>query len=360
MVLVRRMRGRIVAALAGLVACMSSAACAAGRATQASEIELAAPVPPAVSTEVDTSVVTFAFGGDVHAVGALRERLLAQPQSWLTPIAPVLGGADLAIVNLETAVTNGGKAAQKEYSFRAPPEIFTALQSAGVDAASLANNHGLDYGASGFADTLAAASAAGFSLLGVGTDERTAYAPWIVQVGRRRIAVFAASQVIPNELFTAWVAKGTNGGMAAGYDAHRLGREIAKVRADVDTVVVYLHWGEELARCATQRQQTTAATLIAAGADLVVGAHSHRVQGAGRVGNGLVAYGLGNFVWYNESGDSGQSGVLLVTAAGRTILDYRWVPARIRNGIPIPLEGEAAASDIEAWAALRSCSGLAA
>ena len=88
-------------------------------------------------------------------------------------------------------------------------------------------------------------------------------------------------------------------------------------------------------------QRTLAKQLVAAGADVVVGGHAHRVQGAGRMGEALVGYGLGNFVWYGTSELSTQTGVLLVTVDGRRMLSYRWVPARIVDGVPRPLAGSA-------------------
>ena len=76
------------------------------------------------------------------------------------------------------------------------------------------------------------------------------------------------------------------------------------------------------------------------------------------MGKALVGYGLGNFVWYGTSELSTRTGVLFVTATGRRIDDYRWVPAHIRDGVPRPLTGAARRSDVSAWHALRGCTGL--
>jgi poly-gamma-glutamate synthesis protein (capsule biosynthesis protein) len=82
------------------------------------------------------------------------------------------------------------------------------------------------------------------------------------------------------------------------------------------------------------------------------------VFGAGHLGPSLIAYGLGNFVYFREDGQSGSSGVLLVQATGRRVDGYRWVPARIRHGIPVPESGSAAVADVDSWAQRRTCSGL--
>ena len=125
-----------------------------------------------------------------------------------------------------------------------------------------------------------------------------------------------------------------------------------------ETVVVFLHWGVELEQCPSARQRTLAKQLVAAGADVVVGGHAHRVQGAGRLGKALVGYGLGNFVWYSTSELSTQTGVLLVTVDGRRIVGYRWEPARIVDGTPRPLSGAERRSEIASWRKLRGCTGL--
>ena len=87
--------------------------------------------------------------------------LLADPATAFGPIARTLSAADLAMVNLETAVTRRGTPAPKQFHFRAPPSAVAAVRAAGVDVVSLANNHVLDYGQVGLADTLHAARVAG-------------------------------------------------------------------------------------------------------------------------------------------------------------------------------------------------------
>lgn len=303
--------------------------------------------------------VTFAFGGDVHFESYLRTHLSSDPTGMLAPIAPILTGADLAIVNLETAITERGTAADKAYTFRVAPAALTALHSAGVDVASMANNHGLDFGPVGFLDSIAAAHDAGFPIIGIGGNADTAYAPYTVTIRGQRVAVIGASQVIDSALMGEWAATDEHGGMASAYDADRLVRAVSEARPDADTLVVFLHWGTEKMTCPQERQTTLARRLVDAGADIVVGGHSHRLQGAGRLDAAVVDYGLGNFVWYAHPGASAETGVLLVTATGRDIDGYEWKPAVIRNGVPNPLEGAEATAALESWEALRTCTGLA-
>jgi Bacterial capsule synthesis protein PGA_cap len=302
--------------------------------------------------------VVFAFGGDVHFEGVLSSKLAASPSTVLAPIAPTLGSADVAMANLETAVTLGGAAAAKEFVFRTPATAFAALRGGSIDLVSMANNHGMDYGEAGLRDSLAAARRYRFPVVGIGLDGKRAYSPWRTTVRGQRIAVLGATQVLDDHLVSSWTAGPGKPGLASAKDVPRLVREVRRARATSDTVVVYLHWGVELVGCPTGDQRSLARSLVDAGADIVVGGHAHRLLGGGRLGKAFVDYGLGNFVWYGTSALSTQTGVLFVTATGRRIDAYRWVPARISDGVPRPLTGSERTGESRSWRALRGCTGL--
>jgi hypothetical protein len=326
----------------------------------------ASTLPPTTTTLRDPrrgngQPVTFAFGGDVHFEGGLRGKLRADPQRVLAPIAPVLAGADVAVVNLETAITERGTPQLKEFTFRTSPIALAALGAAGVDAVSMANNHALDYGPDGLADSLAAKAATPSpAVVGIGASAAEAFTPWRLDVKGQRVSVIAATQVLDGNLVASWSATDTQGGLAAAKEVDRLLAAVQAARLDSDTVVVFVHWGTEGETCPSEAQRVLGQQLVDAGADLVVGSHTHRLQGAGRLGTAFVGYGLGNFVWYNESGPAGVSGVLQVTATGRDVDAYSWAPAQIRGGVPQPLPpGPAADQAIAAWDGLRGCTGLA-
>jgi hypothetical protein len=304
--------------------------------------------------------VTLAFGGDVHFEGAIESRLAADPATTFGPIASVLKRADLAVVNLETAITERGTPAPKDFTFRAPPSALTALKQAGVDVATMANNHGQDFGLVGLRDSLAAAKAAEFPVVGVGRDADEAYRAHLVTVKGQRIAVIGATQVLDSSLAAAWTAGDDKPGMASAYEEATLLAAVKAARATADTVVVDLHWGRELVNCPIDRQRALAPKLVAAGADVVVGSHAHILLGGGYLRGAYVHYGLGNFVFYSRGGLTAQSGVLLLTTQGRAITASRWVPALISGGIPLPLQGADATRATASWQSLRRCTGLSA
>jgi poly-gamma-glutamate capsule biosynthesis protein CapA/YwtB (metallophosphatase superfamily) len=323
------------------------------------------PPPASPSARATTSApakepILLAFGGDTHFEGQLRSRL-ASPGTALGPVAKLLRAADFAMVNLETAITTRGTPAPgKEFTFRAPPSAFTALRAAGVDAASMANNHGMDFGEVGLQDSLRAIKASKFPTVGIGKDADAAYRPYRVTVKGNRLAVIGATQVLDDQLIQAWTATDAKGGLASAKDEPRMVQAVREARKTSDIVIVHLHWGQELKNCPLPRQQTLAKKLVAAGADVVVGGHAHVPLGGGYLDGKYVHYGMGNFVFSSANGQTANSGVLFLKMQGRTVTAAKWKPARIANGLPIPLTGAAATAETKRWNGLRACAGLTA
>jgi poly-gamma-glutamate synthesis protein (capsule biosynthesis protein) len=268
-----------------------------------------------------------------------------------TGAAP-LAAADLAILNLETAITDGGDPAPgKQFVFRAPPQAFDVLRTAGVDAVSMANNHGMDYGASGLRDSLAAAAERSLPVLGAGLDRSKAWAPLRRVVRGVRISVIAATDVLDDELRTAWTAADEAPGLASAKEGTAFADAVAAERPAADILVAFVHWGVEKQVCPTGRQRELAQQLVDAGADVVVGSHAHVLQPRTSVptpaGASLVAYGLGNFVFYGRTDQATRSGVLTVTAkavpgagpAGKRSVSGAWTGARIVGGRPRAVTG---------------------
>jgi poly-gamma-glutamate synthesis protein (capsule biosynthesis protein) len=369
----RQIRRRRITAVSAVVL-IAAAAAVAVYASRSDGPSLAEPVAAAAQTAVPAAerraaasflrsplgsgkAVTLAFGGDVNfeTTGYL---LGSSPEKVLGSVAPVLRAADIAMVNLETTVTGRGTPAPKAFVYRAPTSAFAALRSAGVDVATEANNHGMDYGVVGLEDSLAAAHAARFPVVGIGLNGARAYAPYRLTVRGQRIAIIGATQVLDDNLISEWTAGPGKPGLASAKDEPRLMRAVRQARATSDTVVVYLHWGIELQSCPSEDQRRLAAALVAAGADVVVGSHAHVLLGAGRLEKALVSYGLGNFAFGAFRTSTSQSGVLTVTVTGRRVDGYRWSPAQISGGVPYLLDGSARAEGIRAWGSLRTCTGL--
>jgi len=316
--------------------------------------------PPTGDPSGDDGTLTLAFGGDVHFARQLAP-LLDDPSTALAELRPYLGEADLAVVNLETALTTRGAPAPKSFHFRAPPTALDALAAAGVDVVTMANNHAVDYGAEGLVDTLAARRESPVPVVGVGEDEADAYAPALVQAEGQRVAVLGATQV-PDWTASTQAAGRSRPGVAVSLDPTRLVRAVRRARAEADVVVVYLHWGTDYTGCPDPAQRRTARALADAGADVVVGTHAHQVQGSGWLGSTYVGYGLGNFVWWRRNSPvQAASGVLTLTLRGRQVVADSWQPLEVSaDGLPRRpgrARERALLADVKA---ARECSDLAA
>jgi poly-gamma-glutamate synthesis protein (capsule biosynthesis protein) len=366
--------GLTVATALLLSACAGAAAGDVGTASSAPATTSAAPATPATPTTTPLptptplpATITVAFGGDIHFADYLAP-LATQPDG-LASLRSTLGAADLSMANLESAVTTGGAAVPKEFHFRAPRSALTTLAHAGVDVVTMANNHGVDYGAGGLKDTLAAKRTSPIPIVGIGADAAEAFAPASFTVGGVRIAAFGADQVFDVTL-ASHRATATSGGVAASSPITQLEAAVSSARRKFDLVIVYLHWGADYQSCPRPLDRSTAATLEAAGADIVVGSHSHRVNGAGWLGRAYVDYGLGNFVWWRSHEPDSRTGVLTLTVdaaaarAGRhrgtsVVSAARWTPMLVgTDGIPA-VPGSADRTRLHGlWADARACTGL--
>lgn len=240
-------------------------------------------------------------------------------------VGAVLRGADLTAGNLEGAVTDRGTPApDKQYQFRGPSALLRgARDAAGFDVLTVANNHSLDYGAVGLADTLAAARRAGIATIGAGANLRAARSPATFVTGGLRVAFLGYSDVCPPGFAAGPSSPGT-----ARADVSRISADVRAAKRSNDVVVVFFHWGVELHASPNDRQRMFATAALRAGATVVLGAHPHVLGPVERLPRSLVAWTLGNFVFPAGDAASVRTAVLRVKLGARGVLGYDLVPAR--------------------------------
>ena len=305
---------------------------------------------------------TISFAGDVHFSGRVAARLAHNPARVFAQAAPGLRKADLTMVNLETAITNGGVQQNKEFTFRAPPVALTALRDAGIDVATMANNHGADYGTPGLHDSLRAIRRSGFPVIGIGKDAKRAFAPYTTTLNGVKIAIIAADQVQDETTLSLFSAGPGKPGVANAYSP-RLIKAVRRAKAAGYVVIVYLHWGIEYQTCPSGDQTQLAGALARAGASAVVGTHAHVLQGAGwRPDGTYVAYGLGNYLWWMSFGNNqDDNGVLTLTFRRSRVVADSFAPSHLDDrGVPLPARGAEQRRIRAEWAADRGCTDLAA
>jgi poly-gamma-glutamate synthesis protein (capsule biosynthesis protein) len=246
-------------------------------------------------------------------------------------VSSVLQSADLTVGNLESALGDQGSAATKSYTFRAPPAAAGALAVGGVDVLSLANNHAMDYGAEALIQGIQLLSAEGIVAVGAGANLGQARAPTVVAVRGLRLA-FLAYVNVPVEGggfdTRSWEATDLSPGIAWA-DPEVIRADVAAARSLADQVIVLLHSGYEYVEAPSEPQMAAARAAVDAGASLVLGHHSHVLQGIEFHGRAAIVYGLGNFAFQIDG--PAETGVVNVWLDLQGVRQIELLPAMVQN-----------------------------
>lgn len=270
------------------------------------------------------------IGGDVIFGKGVRQVVRAHGISSLfEKVAPLLRDADWTILNMEGCISTRGRSLEKEYTFRAPPELAQQLRLAGVSMVSLGNNHSVDYGRVALLDTMEHLWRAGVWWAGAGVNRNAAAQPVYLDFGGVRVALFCFTVVVPR----GFPAGDKTPGVAILSDVLP---QLPKARDNADVLIVIPHWGEEGKTQPNAKQKRIARTLAKAGADLIVGHHPHVVQTYERIGRTHVFYSVGNFIHTPRSKLSRQAVLVAVELNKHGVVSLRTVPLWLKDGQPIP------------------------
>lgn len=272
--------------------------------------------------------VTLVFGGDVIPHEPLKQvaRRYARQgpegslnnDGWdhvIAPLSPVLRRSDFAIVNLETPIVTVKRPETGDMVFNAPPALLGALKAAGVDVATFANNHCLDQHREGIVSTREYLAAAGLLSTGCDVDAARAWTPLVLEKDGLRIGLLAVTrwlngfhnkkdESLPHVPAVPYKAEPITGGRS---EADFLA--LVKARAaEVDALIVSIHWGAEYKFAPAPEDRKLAQQLLDAGAFAVIGHHPHVLQPVEHLersqgGRGLVAFSLGNLVSNQDYAD---------------------------------------------------------
>lgn len=228
--------------------------------------------------------------------------------------------ADVLLCNNEFVFSDRGSPMPgKQFTFRAKTANVSMWQQLGADIVGLANNHCFDYGEDAFLDTLSTLQGADIPYVGAGKNLEEAMQPQFFLVGGMKIGYVACTRA--EKYILTPEAGETSPGVLRCYDPELAVQAIQTASEQCDYLVVYVHWGTEGSTVLEQAQTDLATRFTEAGADLIVGAHPHILQGAGWRQDTPVLYSLGNF-WFNM--ETLDSALLKVTvsepgAAGATV-----------------------------------------
>jgi len=234
-------------------------------------------------------ITTFSFTGDICLIREVEERLRENPQNAIAGMREALA-ADYVVGNLETPLSKAPFDPQRGV-LQSDPDLAHVLISLGFDAFTIANNHTMDCGAEGLQDTLSFLSQNNIAHFGAGENLQQVRQAVIVEHNNIKIGLLGYSQP---ELDAATQE-------SAGVAPLRkeiILEDIAKLRQQVDVIILTLHEGYEFQHYPRLEFMHLCRELAQNGVDVICGHHPHVLQGMETVGNSLILYSLGNF-WFD-------------------------------------------------------------
>ncbi|GIV04761.1 MAG: hypothetical protein KatS3mg016_0336 [Fimbriimonadales bacterium] len=274
--------------------------------------------------------VRILIGGDIIFSNGVRQIVQARGIGYLfEKVTPIVRQADWTILNMEGCISVRGAPLEKEYTFRAPPELAMQLRRAGVSMVSLGNNHSVDYGRVALLDTMEHLWRAGVWWAGAGANRQTAAQPVYVDFESIRVAILCFTAVVPR----GFPAGDKTPGVATLSDILPV---LPVARDNADVLIAIPHWGDEGKTQPNAKQKRIARTLADAGVDLIVGHHPHGVQGYARVGKTQVFYSVGNFIHTPRSTLSRQAVLVEAELNKHGVANLRTIPLWLEGGRPVP------------------------
>lgn len=249
---------------------------------------------------------TLVFAGDVllddnySPMISLKQRAGGVKDTFSGDLLKEMTEADIFMLNNEFTFTNRGEPMpDKSYTFRSDTQNVKYLFDMGADLVSLANNHTFDFGEISLLDTLDTLEEAGMPQVGAGRNIKEASAPVYFDTGDMRIGFLAATQIERIASPPTRGATENEPGVFRCLNPDALYEAVKEARKNCDYLVVFIHWGTEKTDQPDWAQLEQGPGLAAAGADLIIGAHPHVLQGLESVDGVPVVYSLGNF-WFNS------------------------------------------------------------
>jgi poly-gamma-glutamate capsule biosynthesis protein CapA/YwtB (metallophosphatase superfamily) len=307
-------------------------------------------VPSLTPTITPIPVTTLLFTGNIVPARCVQATIDATGDTdyIYAEVKEVISQADIAV-----GVFNGTMSDYPTHTGCVPTYVLVgspgnadAMQRAGFDVMSVATNHikdcgKMDCGDRAFFDTLDNLRRVGILPVGAGKNEQEALQPVVVTVNGVRFGFVSLGQLQQGGVFAAAEKAGI-----AELTSENIIRAIKATKKIADVVIFMPHWGPENVSSPNWLQRNLAHEIVEAGADVVVGNHTHVVQGLQEISGVPVFYGLGNFVFDQWQRDRQQAVMLKLMFQGSTYIGYEFVPTRVDENGTVHIAGDEEATEI--------------
>lgn len=250
------------------------------------------------------ATVRLGFTGDVMLGRQVDRRQRSRPVAAVWgDLLGRLRSLDGLFINLECCLSTRGqpwRRTHRPFHFRADPDwAVSALEWAGVDCASLANNHALDYETVALCDTLDHLAAADIGRVGAGRTIDEAREPYCVSIEGVDVAVVSFTDNTPEYAATADAPGVAHVEFDLDSEENRqvLDRALTTAReTKPDLLVASLHWGPNMVTEPPDAFRAVGRWLVEQGVDIVHGHSAHVIQGVEIFDDCLILYDTGDFV----------------------------------------------------------------
>ncbi|MDD6551642.1 MAG: CapA family protein [Lachnospiraceae bacterium] len=290
----------------------------------------------------DSDKADFLFSGDLTLAENTATTVLMDKnpnslsQCFDQGLMDTMRDADFFTINNEfcyASASTGNKLPGKAFCFRADPKRAKLLTRIGVDLVSLANNHVYDFGKDAFLSTLSTLKKNEVPYIGAGKNLNDAKKAYYVIANGRTTAIIAGTQIERSTNYTR-AATADSPGVLKCLDPKEYVDAIKTAEKNADDVIAICHWGTEGTHYYGGDQTALAKKFIKAGADAVIGGHTHTLQAVEYIDKVPVFYSLGNFYFSSTMNmpRAYDTGLARITIDSDGKLTEKFIPCHFSGG----------------------------
>ena len=318
--------------------------------TDTTSISTATPVIKPTTSHISPPITTLLFTGVIVPARCVQAEIdaVGDPNYIFEDVRDLISQANIAIGTFNATMSDypPHTGCIPTYILVGSPANADALALAGFDVMSVATNHIKDCGLANcgnraFYDTLDNLRRVNIQPVGAGSNLTEALQPVVITANGIRFGIVSQGQIRQGGVYAEQDEPGI-----AELSEENIAKAVDAARQVSDVVIFMPHWGPENVATPTWIQRDVARQIVNAGADLVIGNHTHVVQGVQEIDGVMVFYGLGNFVFDQWERPNKQGVLLMVKFEGTRLVSYELIPTHVDRSGRVYIAGSEEAAEI--------------